>query len=47
MSTKGWSVTDVPDRIDTTAVVTGANRGILEGYAWLGVQRCPCCAGCA
>ncbi|HYB14341.1 MAG TPA: oxidoreductase [Streptosporangiaceae bacterium] len=28
MSTKGWTVTDMPDLTGTTAVVTGANRGI-------------------
>jgi len=28
MSTKGWSVADIPDLTGKTAVVTGANRGI-------------------
>jgi NAD(P)-dependent dehydrogenase (short-subunit alcohol dehydrogenase family) len=28
MSTRGWSVTDMPDLTGMTAVVTGANRGI-------------------
>jgi hypothetical protein len=27
MSTKGWSVTDIPDLTGVTAVVTGANPG--------------------
>jgi NAD(P)-dependent dehydrogenase (short-subunit alcohol dehydrogenase family) len=28
MRTKGWTVTEIPDLTDMTAVVTGANRGI-------------------